>query len=70
LQNSIFLQQLELKDKNKSHMIPDYSINNKKYQGRTPIPENGVIEARPSHLKVMLGDAAPESHTPTTSLAL
>jgi hypothetical protein len=70
LQNSIFLQQLELKDENEPHMIPDYSINDKKYQGRTHIPENGIAEARPSHLEVMLGDVALEPDTPTASLAL
>jgi hypothetical protein len=51
-------------------MILDYSINDKKYQDRTHIPENSVAEARPSHLEVMLGDAAPEPDTPTASLIL
>jgi hypothetical protein len=70
LQISIILQQLELKYKIQPQMIPDYSINDPKYQGRTHIPENGVAEARPSYLEVMLRDATPESHTSTASLAL
>jgi hypothetical protein len=42
-------------------MIPDYNIDNPKYQGRTCIPENGVAKARPSDLKLLLRDAPPKS---------
>jgi hypothetical protein len=50
-------------------MIPDYNIDDPKYQGRTRIPENGIAKARPSDLKLLLGNAPPESDTPIGSLA-
>jgi hypothetical protein len=67
LEISIFLQQLELKYENEPQKIPDYSIDDQKYQGRTRIPEKGVAKAQPSHLEVMLGDAPPKSDTPSGS---
>jgi hypothetical protein len=50
-------------------MIPNYSIQDQKNQGRTRKPEKGVAKERSSHLKVLLEDAPPESDTPTGSLA-
>jgi hypothetical protein len=67
LEISIFLQQLELKYENEPQKIPDYNIDDQKYQGRTRIPEKVVAKTRPSHLEVMLGDAPPKSDTPNGS---
>jgi hypothetical protein len=50
-------------------MIPDYSIQDQKNQGRTRKPEKGVAKERSSHVEVLLEDAPPESDTPTGSLA-
>jgi hypothetical protein len=50
-------------------MIPDYSIQDQKNQGRTRKPEKGVAKERSSHLEVLLEDAPPESDTSTGSLA-
>jgi hypothetical protein len=67
LEISIFLQQLELKYENEPQKIPDYSIDDQKYQGRTRIPEKGVAKVRPSYLEAMLRDAPPKSDTPSGS---
>jgi hypothetical protein len=50
-------------------MVPDYSIQDQKNQGRTRKSEKGIAKARSSHLKVLLEDAPPEFETPTRSLA-
>jgi hypothetical protein len=51
-------------------MIPDYSIQDQKNQGRTRKPEKGVAKAHSSYLEVLLEDAPPESmSTPTPILA-
>jgi hypothetical protein len=65
---SILLKQLDLKYETQPQMIPDYSIQGLKNQGRTRKPEKGIAKARSSHLKVLLEDAPPESDTPTGSL--
>jgi hypothetical protein len=43
-------------------MIPDYSMDDPQFQGRTHIPEKGIANPRPSNLKMMLRDALPKSH--------
>jgi hypothetical protein len=65
---SILLKQLDFKYETQPQMIPDYSIQDQKNQGRTRKPEKGVAKEHSSHLEVLLEDAPLESDTPTGSL--
>jgi hypothetical protein len=66
---SILLKQLDLKYETQPQMIPNYSIQDQKKQGRTRKPEKGIAKERSPHVEVLLEDAPPESDTPTGSLA-
>jgi hypothetical protein len=66
---SILLKQLDLKYETQPQMMPDYSIQDQKNQGRTRKPKKGVAKGRSPHVEVLLKVAPPESDTPTGSLA-